>query len=289
MLPDSDPAIASRLAAKLSDNGFLILPDLMPTAQVAALNADLAPAFSETAFSEGDFYGPRTRRFGTLLSRSPKAADFVAHPLILAISDAILAPFCDNLQLNLTQGLAIHPGAAAQPPHRDQDMWWGETGRIEYLVNVMWPFTDYTEANGATRIWPHSHEASAQAAEAASDPIVAEMAPGAALLFLGSTLHGGGANRSQMVRRGMIISYCLGWLKPYENQWLAYPPDVARHFAPSLAALIGYRQHRPNLGNVEGRCPSLLLGQAPTGPIGAVDALRPEQATAVAEFAQSQL
>lgn len=39
----------------------------------------------------------------------------------------------------------------------------------------------------------------------------------------------------------MIVSYALGWLKPYENQWLAYPPEVARRFSRDLAALVGYR------------------------------------------------
>src|SRR3546814_6535467 len=65
---------------------------------------------------------------------------------------------------------------------------------------------------------------------------------------------------SDLVRRGLVVGYSLGWLKPYENQWLAYPPAVARHFSSELAALVGYRQHRPNLGNYEGRCPSVLLG-----------------------------
>ena len=114
------------------------------------------------------------------------------------------------------------------------------------------------------------------------------MAPGSALLFLGSTLHGAGGNRTRSVRRGCIVSYCLGWLKPYENQWLAYPPEVARRFSPELAALVGYRQHRPNLGNYEGRCPSILLRGAVPEHLGAVDALRPDQAAQVAEYVQGQ-
>ena len=96
-----------------------------------------------------------------------------------------------------------------------------------------------------------------------------ELSPGSALLFLGSTLHGAGGNHTNEVRRGAIVSYCLGWLKPYENQWLAYPPAVARHFDPDLAALAGYRQHRPNLGNFEGRCPSVLFDGAMPSRLGA--------------------
>jgi hypothetical protein len=90
------------------------------------------------------------------------------------------------------------------------------------------------------------------------------------------------------VRRGAIVSYCLCWLKPYENQWLAYPPEIARDFPPALAAMVGYQQHRPNLGNFEGQCPSVLLRDIPENLIGAVDALRPDQTARVDAFAAEQ-
>lgn len=95
---------------------------------------------------------------------------------------------------------------------------------------------------------------------------------------------------TQEVRRGIVIGYSLGWLKPYENQWLANPPEIARTFAPEIAALAGYRQHRPNLGNFEGRCPSVLLSDEydPDCPLGAIDALRPDQEEAVEAFAATQ-
>jgi len=135
-------------------------------------------------------------------------------------------------------------------------MWRGAVGEMEYLVNVMWPFTRYTRDNGATVVWPRSHGGRALDPEPPKGEFAVELEPGSALLFLGSTLHGAGGNASTEIRRGAIVSYCLGWLKPYENQWLAYPPAVARTFSPELAALVGYCQHRPNLGNYEGQCPS---------------------------------
>ena len=82
----------------------------------------------------------------------------------------------------------------------------------------------------------------------------------------------------------MIVSYALGWLKPYENQWLAYPPEIARAFSPELSALVGYAQHRPNLGNYEGQCPSILLRNEVPRHIGAIDALRPDQETMIATY-----
>src|SRR3546814_2413682 len=76
----------------------------------------------------------------------------------------------------------------------------------------------------------------------------------------------------------------LGWLKPYENLWLSYPPNIARKFSPELAALAGYAQHRPNLGNYEGQCPSILLDDNVPDHIGAIDALRPDQEAMLADY-----
>lgn len=277
-----------RWTATLLGNGWCVIPNLLPEARIQSLDSGLAADFAETPFCDGAFYGSRTKRFGRLLTRSPLARKIVEHPLVLAISRKVLAPWCDTIQLNLTQGLALHPGAPPQLPHRDQDMWRGAIGETEYLVNVMWPFTPYTATNGATVIWPESHGRRALRPDVPPGEFAAELEPGSALLFLGSTLHGAGGNSSNEVRRGAIVSYCLGWLKPYENQWLAYPPEIARAFSPELAALVGYAQHRPNLGNYEGECPSILLRGRVPRRIRARDALRPDQEALLAEFVRQQ-
>jgi ectoine hydroxylase-related dioxygenase (phytanoyl-CoA dioxygenase family) len=167
-------------------------------------------------------------------------------------------------------------------------MWQGVKGEVEYLVNVMWPLTPFTRDNGGTLIYPGTHGAAALREDYPDIPLVAACKPGAAIIFLGSTLHGAGANTTNSVRRGLVVSYCLGWLKPYENQWLAYPPPIARRFSAELAALVGYAQHRPNLGNYEGVCPSILLGDDVPDNIGAIDALRPDQRDVVAEHRARQ-
>lgn len=279
---------AGRWTSILLEQGWCVIPSLLPTRAIEALDSDLADDFEETPFCKGGFYGARTKRFGRLLARSPKAACLVEHPLVLEIARRVLGPWCDTIQLNLTQALALHPGAPPQLPHRDQDMWRGAIGETEYLLNVMWPFTPYTKENGATVVWPGSHGPRALDPEQPTGEFAAELEPGSALLFLGSTLHGAGGNSSKAVRRGAIVSYCLGWLKPYENQWLAYPPPIARSFSPELAALVGYCQHRPNLGNYEGQCPSVLLRPERPGRLAATDALRPDQEELVAEFVRTQ-
>lgn len=285
-LEDTRPA--SPAARQLMAEGYTILRGAASALLIGKVADDLGPRYAATPFCEGGFYGERTKRFGRLLIRSPHMADLVMNPAVLDLAELALGSWCDRLQLNLSQAIELHPGALPQLPHRDQDMWQGSLGEVEYLINVMWPLTSFTENNGATIIWPRSHGIEALVEEPKEAPIVATAEPGDAIVFLGSTLHGAGGNCSHGVRRGIIISYCLGWLKPYENQWLAYPPELAKDFPPDLAALAGYAQHRPNLGNFEGQCPSVLFGGYPAEPLAAIDALRPDQNAMLADYVAGQ-
>lgn len=279
---------AADCTARLMADGYVVIPGAFDRATIDTLAGDLAPIFAATPYCEGDFYGRRTRRFGRLLRRSAHAELLVRHRLVLQVVDAVLRPWCDRFDLNLTQAVEIGAGAPAQYPHRDHDMWQGPKGTLEYLVNVMWPLVPFSAENGSTVLWPGSHRRQDEASLPEGEAIAVDMMPGDALLFLGSTLHGGGANRTAAARRGIIVSYCLGWLKPFENPWLAYPPEVARTFDPELAALAGYAIHRPNLGNFEGNCPSILLGDALPEHIAAVDALRSDHAAALGDYVAAQ-
>jgi hypothetical protein len=275
-------------AAMLARDGWCVFGRAVDPGVVAGIEADLDARFAATPLSQGAFYGERTKRFGSLLTRTPAIERLVMHPLILGLVEQMLMPWCERIALNLTQAIEIHPRALPQLPHRDQDMWQGPKGSIEYLVNVMWPLTTFTAHNGGTRLWTGSHFDQDIPVLPEEEAIVPTVSPGDALLFLGSTLHGGGGNNSTAPRRGIVVSYCLGWLKPFELQWLVYPPQVARHFTPELAALVGYAQHRPNLGNVEGQCPSVLLRDTLPDHLPAIDALRPDQAEAAAAFVRAQ-
>jgi hypothetical protein len=115
-------AEAGRWTAELLDRGWCVIPDLVSPELIRVLDGQLERDFTETPFCKGGFYGARTKRFGRLLTRSPVARMLVQNPLVLAISNAVLGPWCDTIQLNLTQALALHPGAPPQLPHRDQDM-----------------------------------------------------------------------------------------------------------------------------------------------------------------------
>ncbi|QGP79412.1 phytanoyl-CoA dioxygenase family protein [Sphingobium sp. CAP-1] len=278
-----------RHAAMLARDGWCVFGRALDPSVLVGIEADLDRRFAATPLCKGAFYGERTKRFGSLLTRSPGMERLVMHPLVLEIVEQMLLPWCERIALNLTQAIEITSGALPQFAHRDQDMWQGPKGSLEYLVNVMWPLTPFTRENGGTRLWTGSHLDQDIAGLPEDEAVVPFVRPGDALLFLGSTLHGGGGNVRAAPRRGIVVSYCLGWLKPFELQWLVYPPQVARHFSPELAALVGYAQHRPNLGNVEGQCPSILLRDHVPEHLPAIDALRRDQAEAAEMFIRSQM
>jgi len=270
----------------LRSNGYLIFDRLLTEQTVDRICAELDPWFAATPRCEGDFYGRNTTRFGSVLLKSPASHALVLHELMLSIMNEVLGDHCDWYQLNLTQAVRLHPGQRQQVPHRDEEMWPCIKNGAEYLVNVMWALSDFTAENGATMIWPRSNFNRLSRNVDPRDAVIAEMPRGSALVYLGSVTHCGGANRSTQPRTGLILSYCLGWLKQYENAFLSYPPDVAKSFPQELRDLIGYRIHRPNLGGYEGQDPSVLF-HTRSHALAAVDAIPEETALELQAYYQS--
>ena len=262
----------------LRTHGYAIFDRLLPETIVDRVCEELEPWFAATPRCQGDFYGWNTTRFGSVLLKSETSHALVLHEQMLSIMDEVLSPNCDWYQLNLTQAVRLHPGQRQQVPHRDEEMWPCQKNGVEYLVNVMWALSDFTAENGATLLWPRSHFQRLSRDVDPAGAVVAEMPRGSALVYLGSITHCGGENRSEQPRTGLISSYCLGWLKQYENAFLSYPPQVAKKFSPALRDLIGYRIHRPNLGGYEGQDPAVLF-DTNSHVLAAVDAI--PEATAI--------
>ena len=279
-------ADAAAITQALSKYGVAVVQNALSAGEHAVLYDELHPEFEATQFSRGLFYGNRTKRFGRVLARSAEAQSLALNSRAIEPAKAILGRNCQNLQLNLTQAIEIWPGSYAQVPHRDRDIWLGAPSGAELMLNAMWALDDFTAANGATVVWPGSHRTSEAFPSEPGVPM--EMPQGSVCLFLGSTLHSGGPNWSGNPRRGLVMSYCLGWLKPCENPWLSYPPQVAKDFAPELAKLIGYRQDAPSLNHVEGMCPSELLKPRP-GLQAYSDQLTDEQIALIEEYNRHQL
>ena len=124
----------------------------------------------------------------------------------------------------------------------------------------MWALTDFTEANGATRIIPGTHLADHSPTYGKHyDSIAAEMPKGGVLVWHGSLWHGGGANRTDQRRIGIAMNYCAGYIRQQENQQLGIPHAVAAGFSPRLRRLCGYGIYNGLIGHINKRSPLELL------------------------------
>ncbi|HWA61512.1 MAG TPA: phytanoyl-CoA dioxygenase family protein [Caulobacteraceae bacterium] len=257
-LPADTPA--ATIAAILDTDGALILDNVIPKAQLDALLAELEPYIEATPNGRDSFTGHSTTRTGALVARSPQARKLVMHPAILAACDVFLKRACDRYQLHLTQIIRIRPGQPKQVLHRDKLAWGGWLKDVEPQLNTIWALTDFTEENGATQVVPGSVSWPEGRSARPEEIAYAEMSAGSVLVYSGSVIHAGGENRSGGDRIGANITYCLGWLRQEENQYLSCPPAIARTLDPELQALIGYAMGGYALGYFS---PPLPAGQGP--------------------------
>ncbi len=260
----------------LCEQGAVIIEDFLDAATVAALNAEVGPLVDadDPTTREfinpfiADFFGTRVKHLTGLASRSRTYVEEVLlHPLYEAINERVLGPSCAEWQLNIGHLLQRGPGAEQQYVHRDQDVWnFLPTPHPEIQVASLVALTPFTAENGATRLAPGSNHWPADRHPTDDELAVAEMPPGGAVIYLGSTFHAGGTNETATEwRRGFHTSFVVGWLRTEENNVLATPPDVARELPLRAQELIGYKAHDAiatgggYLGVLDVRHPTALL------------------------------
>ena len=246
----------------LDRDGAAIIDGLLPLDVVDRVNTEVDASVDaadpdETYFNPimQQFHGPFTKQVAGMPGISPTfAVDIMCHPLLLALCDRILAPSCARYQLNLGHLLQRGPGSEEQWLHRDEAVW-SDVPRPapELQLATVIAFVDFTRDNGATRIVPGSHrwpdrqlspaEQMTRAAPAPDQIAYAEMPAGSAVVYTGGTIHAGGANTTETPRRGAHLSYCLGWLRTEENNYLSTPPAVAAKLPRIAQELLGYALH----------------------------------------------
>ena len=268
-------ATTNDVLAELDQAGAVIVKDVIGSKTLERFNAEVMPYVERTPMGRDDFLGKSTKRTGALAARSQICRDLILHDLVLGAAEAFLAPYTKKIILHLTQTIEIHPGSSAQAIHRDRYAWGTHLPQsIEPQRNTIWAMTDFTLENGATHCVPGSHRWSWEQ-QARSDQICqAEMSKGSVFFYTGSILHHGGANMSNAPRLGLNLTYCLGWLRQEENQYLSCPPELAKDFDPKLQELLGYTQGEYALGyysdpldesgSKEILPPELSLGRMPT-------------------------
>jgi ectoine hydroxylase-related dioxygenase (phytanoyl-CoA dioxygenase family) len=236
--PTTDPAA---IAEHIRQHGYAIVDDLADANLLEQLEAESQAYIDASAYGRDEYDGQLTRRTGALIARSPAARELVMNPVALGTVKEFLR-HATAIQLHTTQIISISPGETQQKLHRDEMAFDFFPFPPDYHVqcNTLWALTDFTIENGATHLSPDTSTIEDEDA-AMANPVQAEMRRGACLLYDGKILHGGGANTSDEDRRGVNLTYSVGWVRQEENQYLACPAEIARTLEDDLLRVMGYQ------------------------------------------------
>ena len=250
--------------ADIARDGYTIVEDAIEPDLVDALVQALTDL--ETFFAvepaNNAFEGDHTLRVYNLLALGEIWQRVPVHASVLPIVERVLDPGCLVSSLS---SIKILPGETEQPIHADDQLIPIAKPHVPTVCNSMWALTDFTEANGATRIIPGTHTADRSPDFGAPYPsIAAEMPKGSVLIWHGSLWHGGGANTTDTARIGIAMNYCAGYIRQQENQQLGIPRAIAATFEPRLRELCGYGVYNALIGHINKHSPVEMLGDGQT-------------------------
>ena len=266
--------------ARLAEQGYTIIPDFLSADDLREVREGLRP-FLGTHRGRNNFEGYKTERVYTLVARGAVFERITEDARVMALCEKLLLP---GFLLTASQAICIHPGETVQPLHYDDGFYTIPRPRPAISISTIVAVDAFTAENGGTEVIPGSHRFSdAQVAglfdnvmgEGATDPalerqlVPAAMPAGACLVFLGTTLHRGGANRSAAPRLAFSNQYCEPWARQQENFFLGVPRERARSMAPRVQELLGYSIHPPFMGQVTASHPKKALREGYVNAVAA--------------------
>jgi ectoine hydroxylase-related dioxygenase (phytanoyl-CoA dioxygenase family) len=258
------PAELAVHVERIERDGYTIVEGAIDDELLDALGDDLARLERALAIQPAgnSFEGANTLRVYNLLAHGEVWGRVPVHEQVLPIVEAVLDPGC---LISSLSSVNIGPGETAQPIHADDMLIPIPKPHPPTVCNSMWALTDFTEANGATRVIPGSHLADHSPDYGRHyDSVPAVMGRGSILIWHGSLWHGGGANVTGERRIGIAMNYCAGYIRQQENQQLGLPASLVRTFPRRLQELVGYGIYNGLIGHIDKRAPADLLAGGDT-------------------------
>ncbi len=257
---------AEQVIAVIERDGGVIIENFLSRESLEGMRADLLPLLAQRSAGRDSFSGDKTRRLGALFQHSRHCADVVTHPLFLPVAEHFVVKphevwvgehryaMTPDVRVGATQAIQIGPGQGAQPLHRDDNsfMWRHPTNGREGRVQVMLALSDFTEKNGGTLVIPGSHLWDEQRKPEKSLAVSTVMKAGSALVFIGSTFHAGGENRTtDEYRTGVTIALDASNVRQEENMYLALAPELVASYPEKIQRLLGWSAGKNAMGWVE--------------------------------------
>jgi ectoine hydroxylase-related dioxygenase (phytanoyl-CoA dioxygenase family) len=214
--------LTSRQRRSLAEDGYLLVPSLLPADAVAALAARL-DELARAIIAEADSAArEQWEEAGVVRVRldpaDPGYALLVRQPLLFSAADTVIGPGCRVDGLSLRAPL---PGCGHQGLHPDFFPGHSTSGPWQVLA-AMWCITGFTCDNGPLRVIPGSHHSAHDPADDMEFPGIGPhpdevklIAPaGSLILFNSASLwHSGTLNYSPALRLA-VTTYLSALAKP---------------------------------------------------------------------------
>jgi ectoine hydroxylase-related dioxygenase (phytanoyl-CoA dioxygenase family) len=200
---------------QIDQQGYIILPGLLPPQDVAQVLDRLETLWREEGETAGqeNYIEPGVRRLANLANKGDIFRSIFAHPLVLAVVEAVMGP---DLRLSMLNAREVPPqvATAKQPFHSDTDNAGKPDEKGYYSCTAIWMLDDFTLENGATRLIPGSHLTGKVPAEVLADTYATQPneitltgRAGGVAIFNGHCWHAGGANQTLRPRRAILAHY----------------------------------------------------------------------------------
>ena len=259
---------ATRVAEIVERDGGVILTDVLTREEVDAVNrelepsveshgnTDLAAAFAEVNTSGREeekktgYDGARTRHLQHCVKRSKTYREKIVASETLAEYIEAVVPGCfGRYSLWVSVLIDTLPGEIVQDLHRDSFaivapfIGHGNDNRLRNVFcNTLLALTDSTEEMGATRVIPRSgHWSDHSDCGSQDQTIPVEMQAGEVFFYNGKTLHSGGANTTDRIRRLLATSFTLPYVMGEEAWPFAISVDEARTYPKRVQEVLGFR------------------------------------------------
>lgn len=260
----------------LATDGYCVIENLLDADTLLRLQTRFEEqAIAERNLQTGQNHANNARGnqwIGMLLNKGGIFLELIDHP---ATTELIAGVLGDDFTISAFDGHIQHPGSDAMGAHIDQ--WWmpkpapsdepvnpasditrstGDVAQPVYsgkalnpavAASVMFMISDFTEENGATRVFPGSHLSERQPdPDWQSNPgWVPVTAPaGSVMVFDGRIWHAAGANQTEQERVGALGYYCAPFCRPLENYVAGLHPDARRQCPDSVLNRLGFKSWR---------------------------------------------
>lgn len=253
--------------------GYCVAKDLLDEETVTAIRERLSSQAEGERAAKLDFRfpadaeGDHVNQWVYLLHNKGKIFhQLVLHPVARALAAHVLGA---DHQISAIDSHITYPGNKPMPLHTDQ--WWtpqpampgephirqgdlvrgegpfGEPTRSTkaiappMVLNFMWMISDFTVANGATRLVPGSHLSGVQpTGEPRADEAQPEGTAGSAIIWEGRTWHGSGVNSSADPRFGLTTFFGGPVVRALTNMTYATRPEVFDELDDEMKRLLGF-------------------------------------------------